>query len=220
VRELAWHPMLPDPIPHDVLVLAERAMWDRHALPMVRRALRDIGGRRVVELREHGADHLLDIDLVAPRYTGAEGVWSDASPGLDRLRLPRGNRGLRRRTRRPATGHLARPRPVALDRLVAPPATVWLASSMIQPRRPALAVRLVPLLRAEPIIDLRLHARLYDPDELSIVHTGPRTGTSPTSRTHLLPRGVIDTPARVPLWPGLPFQAVGCGRTGAGAGDR
>jgi hypothetical protein len=37
------------------------------------------------------------------------------------------------------------------------------------------AVRLVPLLRSVPVTDLRLHARLYDPDELSIVHTGPRT---------------------------------------------
>ncbi|SCL25398.1 ARPP-2 domain-containing protein [Micromonospora inyonensis] len=37
------------------------------------------------------------------------------------------------------------------------------------------AVRLVPLLRPAPITDLRLHARLYDPDELSIVHTGPRS---------------------------------------------
>ncbi|MEU8053401.1 ARPP-2 domain-containing protein [Micromonospora haikouensis] len=37
------------------------------------------------------------------------------------------------------------------------------------------AVRLVPLLRPVPITDLRLHARLYDPDELSMVRTGPRT---------------------------------------------
>ncbi|PZG01624.1 ARPP-2 domain-containing protein [Micromonospora deserti] len=37
------------------------------------------------------------------------------------------------------------------------------------------AVRLVPLLRPIPITDLRLHACLYDPDELSIVHTGPCT---------------------------------------------
>ncbi|GGM53139.1 hypothetical protein GCM10011608_42510 [Micromonospora sonchi] len=37
------------------------------------------------------------------------------------------------------------------------------------------AIRLVPLLRPIPITELRLHARLYDPDEPSIVHTGPRT---------------------------------------------
>ncbi|MFI7609438.1 ARPP-2 domain-containing protein [Micromonospora sp. NPDC049366] len=36
------------------------------------------------------------------------------------------------------------------------------------------AIRLVPLLRPRPITDLRLHARLYDPDELSVVHTAPR----------------------------------------------
>lgn len=37
------------------------------------------------------------------------------------------------------------------------------------------AVRLVPLLRPEPITDLRLSTRVHDPEELSIVHTGPRT---------------------------------------------
>jgi hypothetical protein len=37
------------------------------------------------------------------------------------------------------------------------------------------AVRLVPLLRAEPITDLRLHARLYGRDELSVVEVAPRT---------------------------------------------
>ncbi|MCX5065866.1 hypothetical protein OOJ91_08225 [Micromonospora lupini] len=37
------------------------------------------------------------------------------------------------------------------------------------------AIRLVPLLRASPVTDLRLHARLYDPDELSVVHVEPRT---------------------------------------------
>nr|BFE56927.1 hypothetical protein GCM10020063_014530 [Dactylosporangium thailandense] len=36
------------------------------------------------------------------------------------------------------------------------------------------AIRLVPLLRDEPITDLRLHARLHD-DELSIVELGPRS---------------------------------------------
>ncbi|AVT37943.1 hypothetical protein [Plantactinospora sp. BB1] len=38
------------------------------------------------------------------------------------------------------------------------------------------AVRLQPLLRTEPLTDLRLHPRLYDPDELSVVGVGPRTG--------------------------------------------
>lgn len=37
------------------------------------------------------------------------------------------------------------------------------------------AVRIVPLIRDEPITDLRLHARLHDSNDLSIVHTGPRT---------------------------------------------
>ncbi|GLY24426.1 hypothetical protein [Micromonospora sp. NBRC 101691] len=37
------------------------------------------------------------------------------------------------------------------------------------------AVRLVPLLRSVPVTDLRLHAHLHDPDEVSIVHSGPRS---------------------------------------------
>nr|WTA65462.1 hypothetical protein OHB51_23445 [Micromonospora sp. NBC_00855] len=52
---------------------------------------------------------------------------------------------------------------IALTGLTAGPAQTWGA------------IRLVPLLRPNPITDLRLHARLYDPDELSVVHTQPRT---------------------------------------------
>jgi hypothetical protein len=37
------------------------------------------------------------------------------------------------------------------------------------------AVRLVPLLRETPITDLRLHARLFDPDDLSVVRIDRRT---------------------------------------------
>jgi hypothetical protein len=46
--------------------------------------------------------------------------------------------------------------------LTAGPAQVWGA------------VRLVPLLRDEPITDLRLHARLHERDSPSVVSTGPR----------------------------------------------
>jgi hypothetical protein len=37
------------------------------------------------------------------------------------------------------------------------------------------AVRLVPLLRAAPIRDLRLHPRLYDPHDVTVVRINPRT---------------------------------------------
>lgn len=77
VQALSWHPMLADPVPDTVLVLDERSMWDGPGVDAVRQVLRDAGRRRVVELREHGPDHLLDVDLLAPRYTGAEGVWTD-----------------------------------------------------------------------------------------------------------------------------------------------
>lgn len=52
---------------------------------------------------------------------------------------------------------------IDLSGLVAGPAQTWGA------------IRLVPLLRPDPVTDLRLHARLYGPDELSIVRTRPRT---------------------------------------------
>jgi hypothetical protein len=38
-----------------------------------------MGGLRVAELREYGAEYLLDVELFAPTYNGAEGVWSDDS---------------------------------------------------------------------------------------------------------------------------------------------
>jgi hypothetical protein len=72
-----WYPLLDDPTPPEVLVLAEASMWDEQGIAHVRSALRDAGGARVTELREYGVDYLLDVELFAPRYTGAEGVWSD-----------------------------------------------------------------------------------------------------------------------------------------------
>ncbi|GAA4607834.1 hypothetical protein BJY16_006538 [Actinoplanes octamycinicus] len=50
-----------------------------------------------------------------------------------------------------------------------------LAGLSTGPAQPWGAIRLVPLLRAEPIVDLRLHARLYGSEELSIVEVRPRT---------------------------------------------
>lgn len=74
----AWHPMIAAETPPEVLVLAEAVMGDLpEAVTHVRTALRAAGGGRVTELREYGEDYLIDVDLVEPRYTGAEGVWSD-----------------------------------------------------------------------------------------------------------------------------------------------
>jgi hypothetical protein len=72
--------LVPDarrPDPPGVLVLAEASMWDEQGSLHLWAALREFGGGRVAELREYGADYLLDVELFAPRYTGAEGVWSD-----------------------------------------------------------------------------------------------------------------------------------------------
>jgi hypothetical protein len=44
-----------------------------------RHALDRLGVRRVIELREYGPEYAVEVNLTAPRYTGAEGVWSDES---------------------------------------------------------------------------------------------------------------------------------------------
>lgn len=77
VRNGWWHPMLSSSVPHDVLVLTEESMWEDDGVDQVRRVLRELGRRRVVELSEYGPDYLLDIGIFAPRYTGAEAIWSD-----------------------------------------------------------------------------------------------------------------------------------------------
>jgi hypothetical protein len=69
--------MLAEPTPPDVLVLTEASMWDEQGLVQVRTAVRDMSGGRVTELREYGADYLVDVEMFEPQYTGAEGVWSD-----------------------------------------------------------------------------------------------------------------------------------------------
>ncbi|MFI9848585.1 hypothetical protein ACIHFD_67095 [Nonomuraea sp. NPDC051941] len=75
----SWHPMLAEPTPPDALVLTEASMWDEQGLAQVRAALVEMSGGRVTELREYGADYLVDVEMFAPWYTGAEGVWSDGS---------------------------------------------------------------------------------------------------------------------------------------------
>jgi len=79
VRATSWHPMLAEPVSPDVLVLTDAAMNSRQGITRVRDALRKLGCGRVVELREHGADYLLDLDLFVPTYNSAEGVWTDDS---------------------------------------------------------------------------------------------------------------------------------------------
>lgn len=56
-----------------------------------------------------------------------------------------------------------------------PPHGVDLTGLRTGPAQTWGAVRLVPLLRDEPITDLRLHARMYDPNDLSVVQVGART---------------------------------------------
>lgn len=72
-----WHPMLPDPVPPGVLVLTDAAVMRTDGVEVIRRVLHEMGRQRVIELREYGADYLLDIEMFSPQYTGAEGLWTD-----------------------------------------------------------------------------------------------------------------------------------------------
>lgn len=57
----------------------------------------------------------------------------------------------------------------------APTRGVDLTGLRVGPAQAWGSVRLVPLLRDEPITDLRLHARTHDPRDLSVVQVGSRT---------------------------------------------
>ncbi len=72
-----WHPLLSGSVPPDVLVMTGDSMWEGDGVDQVRRVLRDLGRSRVVELREYGADYLLEVEILSPRYTGPEGFWID-----------------------------------------------------------------------------------------------------------------------------------------------
>jgi hypothetical protein len=78
VENGSWHPMLAGPVPPGVLILTVVAMLRADGVEEVRRALREMGNQRVAELREYGADYLLDVEMFTPQYTGAEGLWTDA----------------------------------------------------------------------------------------------------------------------------------------------
>lgn len=73
----SWHPMITRDIPPGSLIVREEAFWDGPGMEHVHAALREAGTRRVTELREYGAEYQLDLAWFAPRYNGAEGVWSD-----------------------------------------------------------------------------------------------------------------------------------------------
>ncbi|MER7279454.1 hypothetical protein ABT369_33940 [Dactylosporangium sp. NPDC000244] len=77
VQQGLWYPLLSGPVPHGVLVLTGASMWEDDGVEAVRRVLRALGRPRVVELREDGVAYLLDVEIVAPRYTTLEGFWTD-----------------------------------------------------------------------------------------------------------------------------------------------
>ena len=61
-----WQSLLSSPVPADVLVLTGESMREDDGVDQVRLLLRQIDRPRVVELREYGPDHLLDIEVFAP----------------------------------------------------------------------------------------------------------------------------------------------------------
>jgi hypothetical protein len=60
VDGVAWHPMLSSTVPEDVLVLRAEPLRDDATVSLLRRALRDAGVRRVIELSESGLDRVID----------------------------------------------------------------------------------------------------------------------------------------------------------------
>jgi len=74
-----WHPMITSDVPEGVLVSSGDRFWDDTVQAEVRRVLLDQGRRRIFELKEYGPEYLVDLDLFAPTYTGAEGIWTDQS---------------------------------------------------------------------------------------------------------------------------------------------
>jgi hypothetical protein len=79
VHHRQWYPMIDASVPDDVLILQEAAMWDDDGTERVRELLAETGCTRVAELREFGADYVLDVSLFDPTYNGTEGVWTDDS---------------------------------------------------------------------------------------------------------------------------------------------
>ncbi len=75
-----WYPLTGEPPPPDVVAI--QADWFYHAVPLdtLRAILRDHGIAHVCELREFGPEYEMDVALLEPEYTGAEGYWT--SPGM------------------------------------------------------------------------------------------------------------------------------------------
>ncbi|GAA5155843.1 hypothetical protein GCM10023214_12130 [Amycolatopsis dongchuanensis] len=80
VQGLNWHPMITTQVPDAVLVLRDECMWTADGVNATRRVLRDMGVRRVMELREYGADYEIDVELVALRFAGTESIWTGETP--------------------------------------------------------------------------------------------------------------------------------------------
>ena len=74
---MTWYPLIAGPVPAEVLVLDEGAMWTDDGVAAVREVLTGLDRRRVFALREYGAEYLLAIDIFAATYSGADGMWTD-----------------------------------------------------------------------------------------------------------------------------------------------
>jgi hypothetical protein len=82
VVDRQWYPLLASPVPEDVTVLREEALWTDGGDAAAKAALNAIGLDRAIELREyrdHGPDRVVGRECFSPTYTGAEGLWTDES---------------------------------------------------------------------------------------------------------------------------------------------
>ena len=69
VRDGYWHPLLDSPVPPDVLVLTDEAMWDDDGVAQVRRVLDGLGRARIAYASHEGTvafGGVLAAELLAP----------------------------------------------------------------------------------------------------------------------------------------------------------
>jgi hypothetical protein len=82
VIRMEWYPMLPAPVPEDVLVLRQSAFSEGGGEAALQAALGEMGVSRVLELREDLIHREMAVEWFSPTFrSSGEGLWTDESVG-------------------------------------------------------------------------------------------------------------------------------------------